>query len=109
MSDGDRHIGTRIHRNPSDQLQLLGCHVVETGDEQRTLAPGPGRRLYGPLGIAGPVGEPGPVDQQVKGVSMGPIIEPSDRLNTIKSWYITAKSAVELQETPEGNSEIEGQ
>lgn len=49
------------------------------------------------------------VDNQVRGVSMGPIIEPSDRFNTIKSWYITAKSAVEVQETPEETAEIEGQ
>jgi len=40
---------------------------------------------------------------------MGPIIEPSDRFNTIQSWYITAKSAVEVQETPEETAEIEGQ
>ena len=49
------------------------------------------------------------VDKQVKGVSMGPIIEPSDRFNTIQSWYITAKSAVEVQETPEDTPGIEGQ
>jgi peptide/nickel transport system substrate-binding protein len=49
------------------------------------------------------------VDQQVKGVSMGPIIEPSDRFKTIQSWYITAKSAVEALETPLETLGIEGQ
>ena len=49
------------------------------------------------------------VDQQVKGVSVGPIIEPSDRFNTIQSWYITAKSAVDVQETPEETPETEEQ
>ncbi|MFC2054899.1 peptide ABC transporter substrate-binding protein [Chloroflexota bacterium] len=35
------------------------------------------------------------IDQQVQGVSMGPLYEPSDRLNTITSWYLVAKPSIE--------------
>ena len=35
------------------------------------------------------------IDQQVQGVSMGPLYEPSDRLNTITSWYLVAKPSLE--------------
>jgi peptide/nickel transport system substrate-binding protein len=40
------------------------------------------------------------VDEQVKGVSMGPVSKASDRFNTISSWYLQAKSAVEIPATP---------
>jgi peptide/nickel transport system substrate-binding protein len=33
------------------------------------------------------------VDQQVQGVSMGPLYDLSDRFNTISSWYLVAQSA----------------
>jgi peptide/nickel transport system substrate-binding protein len=35
------------------------------------------------------------VDQQVQGVSMGPLFDPSDRFNTITSWYLLAKRTTE--------------
>jgi len=31
------------------------------------------------------------VDQQVQGVSMGPLFDLSDRLNTIRSWFLIAR------------------
>ena len=40
------------------------------------------------------------IDQQVQGVSMGPLYEPSDRLNTITSWYLVAKSSLETPVPP---------
>lgn len=35
------------------------------------------------------------VDQQVQGVRMGPLFEPSDRFNTIRQWYLQAGVATE--------------
>ena len=40
------------------------------------------------------------IDQQVQGVSMGPLYEPSDRLNTITSWYLVAKASLETPVPP---------
>jgi len=40
------------------------------------------------------------IDQQVQGVSMGPLYEPSDRLNTITSWYLVAKPSIETPLPP---------
>ena len=40
------------------------------------------------------------IDQQVQGVSMGPLYEPSDRLNTITSWYLVAKPSLETPVPP---------
>ena len=40
------------------------------------------------------------IDQQVQGVSMGPLYEPSDRLNTITSWYLVAKPSLETPLPP---------
>ena len=40
------------------------------------------------------------VDEQVQGVSMGPVSNASDRFKTISSWYLQAKSAVEVPATP---------
>jgi len=40
------------------------------------------------------------IDQQVQGVSMGPLYEPSDRLNTITSWYLVAKPSIETPIPP---------
>jgi peptide/nickel transport system substrate-binding protein len=40
------------------------------------------------------------IDRQVQGVSMGPLYEPSDRLNTITSWYLVAKPSIETPLPP---------
>jgi peptide/nickel transport system substrate-binding protein len=39
------------------------------------------------------------VDAQVLGVQIGPLYEPSDRLNTFASWYLLTRRALG-QETP---------
>jgi peptide/nickel transport system substrate-binding protein len=31
------------------------------------------------------------VDAQVQGVRMGPLFDPSDRFNTVTSWYLVTK------------------
>ena len=40
------------------------------------------------------------IDNQVQGVTMGPIFSPFDRFNTISSWYMLARTALDVQETP---------
>ncbi len=48
------------------------------------------------------------VDEQVRGVSMGPVSKASDRFKTISSWYLQAKSAVEVPATPTEPADVEG-
>ncbi|MFC2025790.1 peptide ABC transporter substrate-binding protein [Chloroflexota bacterium] len=40
------------------------------------------------------------IDAQVQGVSMGPIFTPSDRFDTIASWFLNAAPAESLSKTP---------
>ncbi len=40
------------------------------------------------------------VDEQVKGVSMGPLYDPSDRFYNVTSWYLLTGSASQAPQTP---------
>jgi peptide/nickel transport system substrate-binding protein len=40
------------------------------------------------------------VDSQVQGVQVGPLYEPSERLNTFASWYLLTRRALEPEATP---------
>jgi peptide/nickel transport system substrate-binding protein len=40
------------------------------------------------------------VDSQVQGVQVGPLYEPSERLNTFASWYLLTRRALEQEATP---------
>ncbi|HLE50550.1 MAG TPA: peptide ABC transporter substrate-binding protein [Anaerolineales bacterium] len=40
------------------------------------------------------------VDEQVQGVTMGPLFDTSDRLATISQWFLLAERAAETQATP---------
>jgi peptide/nickel transport system substrate-binding protein len=40
------------------------------------------------------------VDSQVQGVQVGPLYEPSERLNTFTSWYLLTRRALEQETTP---------
>jgi len=40
------------------------------------------------------------VDSQVQGVQVGPLYEPSDRLNTLTEWFLLTRRALEQETTP---------
>lgn len=42
------------------------------------------------------------VDEQVQGITMGPLFDTSDRLATARQWFLLAERALETQTTPTG-------
>ena len=71
---------------------LFGCSTCPTASSQG-LYPKPPASLYQEM-PALPLYYPVysyAVDQQVQGVSMGPLFDLSDRLNTIRSWFLVAR------------------